>query len=61
MKGSELLAEVYRRWPWVGRVILTGFPGNTVIVRGLEARIDFLLYKPWNDDALRRRWGGWSA
>lgn len=54
MQGSELLEEVRRRWPWMGRVILTGYPGNGVIIRGLEARVDFLLYKPWNDEALRK-------
>jgi len=54
MSGSELLAEVRRRWPWMGLVILTGFPGRNVVIRGLEASVDFLLYKPWDDEALRR-------
>jgi DNA-binding response OmpR family regulator len=54
MNGSELLAEVRRRWPWMGLVILTGFPGRNVVIRGLEASVDFLLYKPWNDEALRK-------
>ena len=54
LAGSELLAEVRRRWPWMGLVILTGFPGKNVVIRGLEASVDFLLYKPWDDEALRR-------
>ena len=54
MNGSDLLEEVHRRWPWMGRVILTGYPGRTIMIRSLEARVDFLLYKPWDDEALRK-------
>jgi len=54
MTGSELLAEVHRRWPWIGLVILTGFPGRNVVIRGLEANVDFLLTKPWDDESLRK-------
>jgi response regulator RpfG family c-di-GMP phosphodiesterase len=57
MTGSDLLAEVHRRWPWMGRVILTGYPGPQIMIRGLESRVDFLLYKPWDDDALRKSIG----
>ena len=57
MNGSELLAEVHRRWPWMGRVILTGYPGQNIMIRSLESRVDFLLYKPWDDDALRKTIG----
>jgi len=57
MNGSELLAEVHRRWPWMGRIILTGYPGPEIMIRGLEARIDFLLYKPWDDQALKKAVG----
>lgn len=52
--GSELLAEVQRRWPWMGRVILTGYPGPSILLRSLESRVDFLLYKPWDDESLRK-------
>ena len=54
MSGSELLREIGRRWPLTGRVILTGYPGRDVMIRGLEAEIDFLIHKPWDDEALRR-------
>ena len=54
MNGSELLSEVHRRWPWMGRILLTGYPGQNVMVRGMEARADFLLYKPWDDQSLRK-------
>ena len=36
--GSEFLADVRGRWPWVGRVILTAYPGREMMIRGLEAR-----------------------
>ena len=51
--GSELLAEVRQRWPWIGRIILTGHPGHSVIVRGFQAGIDSLIHKPWDDEALK--------
>jgi response regulator RpfG family c-di-GMP phosphodiesterase len=41
----------------MGRVILTGYPGPQIMIRGLESRVDFLLYKPWDDDALRKSIG----
>lgn len=53
MSGSDLFREIGRRWPLIGRVILTGHPGRDVMIRGLEAEIDFLIYKPWDDEALR--------
>lgn len=54
MSGSELLSEIRRRWPLVGRIILTGYPGHAVMIRSLEAEVDFLLTKPWDDGKLRR-------
>ncbi|HVR87032.1 MAG TPA: response regulator [Planctomycetota bacterium] len=52
--GSEFLAEVRERWPWIGRVILTAYPGHEVMVRGLRAGIDFLLFKPWDGESFKR-------
>lgn len=52
--GCEFLAEVRRRWPWVRRVILTGSPGYSVMIRGLEAGVDFIFHKPWDDRALKK-------
>ena len=54
MSGTELLGEIRRRWPWMGLVVLTGYPGHSVMIRGLRAGIDFLLYKPWDDTALKQ-------
>ena len=53
MSGSELLTEIRRRWPMVGRIILTAHPGQEVMVRSLEAEVDFLMSKPWDDEKLR--------
>ncbi len=52
--GSELLAEVRERWPSIGRVILTGFPGHSVMIRGFRAGVDHLFHKPWDDASLKR-------
>jgi DNA-binding NtrC family response regulator len=52
--GTQLMAEIRKRWPWMGLVILTGYPGHPVMIRGLQAGVDFLLYKPWDDAALRQ-------
>jgi DNA-binding NtrC family response regulator len=54
MSGSDLLAQVAKRWPNVGRIILTAHPGQEVMKQGMEAGVDFLLYKPWDDEMLRR-------
>jgi DNA-binding NtrC family response regulator len=59
--GLALLGQVARRWPAVGRLLLTGWPGD--IPRGeLEAVGAALLEKPWDDAelkaALRRALGG---
>ena len=51
--GAELLAEVGQRWPRIGRVILTAYPGHSVMSEGIRAGVDFLFHKPWDDDALR--------
>jgi two-component system response regulator HupR/HoxA len=54
VNGSELLADVRGRWPWIGRVLLTGYPGADVTVRGLEVGVDFVLPKPWKPEILKR-------
>ena len=51
--GAELLAEVGQRWPRIGRVILTAYPGQTVMIEGIRAGVDYLFHKPWDDDALK--------
>ena len=51
--GTELLEEIRKRSPKTARAILTGYPGETVIRKGLEAGADTFLYKPWDDERLR--------
>ena len=53
MSGSELLAEVRAKWPLVGRIILTGYPGPTLMIRSLQAGGDILMSKPWNAERLK--------
>lgn len=53
MKGTELLQEARRRSPKTIRVILTGYPSEIVIQKGLEAGAGVFLYKPWDDKVLR--------
>jgi response regulator RpfG family c-di-GMP phosphodiesterase len=52
--GSELLAEVRERWPWIGRVLLTAYPGQEIVTRSFDAGADYLIYKPWDDGSLKR-------
>jgi len=53
MRGTDLLQEVRRRSPETIRVILTGYPSESLIQRGLAAGAGVLLYKPWDDELLR--------
>jgi len=53
MRGSDLLERVRDAWPQTIRVILTGYPGSATVAHGLERGVDWLISKPWNDDALR--------
>jgi PAS domain S-box-containing protein len=53
MRGSDLLQKVRDAWPQTIRVILTGYPGSSTVAQGLTHGIDWLISKPWNDDALR--------
>jgi response regulator RpfG family c-di-GMP phosphodiesterase len=36
------------------RIILTGYPGSTVRIQGLKQGIQLLVYKPWEDESLKR-------
>ena len=51
--GIELLAEIRRRSLKTARIILTGYPGDSVIRKGLEVGADTILYKPWDNETLR--------
>ncbi|HLF92939.1 MAG TPA: PAS domain S-box protein [Planctomycetota bacterium] len=53
MRGTDLLEEVQRRSPRTVRVILTAYPGSATVGYGLSKGVEWLISKPWNDDALR--------
>ncbi|HLY10171.1 MAG TPA: PAS domain S-box protein [Planctomycetota bacterium] len=53
MRGSDLLETIRGRSPSTIRVILTGYPGSATVGYGLSHGVDWLISKPWNDDALR--------
>lgn len=53
MCGTDLALRVRERSPGTIRVMLTAFPGNTIVQHGLAREIQWLISKPWNDDALR--------
>lgn len=51
--GTDLLREMRTRSPLTTRVLLTGFPSETLIRDGLEAGVEIFLSKPWDDRELR--------
>lgn len=53
MCGTDLAEEVRRLSPRTVRLMLTAFPGNALVQHGLAEEIQWLVSKPWNDDALR--------
>lgn len=54
MLGSELLAEVRRSSPSTTRMLLTGYPGDSLECRESDPGAYRLVQKPWDDDDLRR-------
>ena len=53
MCGTELAEQVRRISPHTVRVMLTAYPGNELVRHGLDHEVQWLISKPWNDDALR--------
>jgi DNA-binding NtrC family response regulator len=53
MCGTELAGCVARISPRTVRVMLTGYPGNALVQHGLDTEVQWLIGKPWNDQALR--------
>lgn len=50
LTGDQLLREVGRRWPHVGRVLITGFSDLTSLIRAVnEGGIRHVLAKPWDN------------
>jgi len=53
MLGTELLEAVRGSSPDTATVLLTGYPKPSVMFRGFQQRVDLMLAKPWEDQALR--------
>jgi DNA-binding NtrC family response regulator len=51
--GTELAEQVRRISPRTARILLTAYPGNALVRHGLASDVEWLISKPWNDDALR--------
>lgn len=51
--GMDLLDRVREACPEVSRVMLTAFPETSVIRYGLSHGVEWLIGKPWNDQALK--------
>ena len=51
--GTELLRDVRDRYPGTARALLTGYPSEILVQKGLEAGAEAFLYKPWVDSLLR--------
>ena len=53
MTGAELLANLEEGSPDTRKVLFTGHPGESVILRGREQGAFTLVEKPWNDEKLK--------
>lgn len=53
MRGTELLERASKLSPRTIRVVLTGYPGSYTLHYGLSHGVDWLISKPWNDEALK--------
>ena len=55
MLGSELLAQISKRFPQTMRVLLTGFMDKQAIIDSInEGDVYRFVNKPWNNDDVRR-------
>jgi DNA-binding NtrC family response regulator len=52
MLGTQLLEKVGLASPETARLLLTGYPDSTLLLRDVPSR-PLLMYKPWDDDELR--------
>jgi CheY-like chemotaxis protein len=53
MCGSDFAERVRQLSPATLRVMLTAYPGNVFVHHGLSDGVQWLMSKPWNDEALR--------
>ena len=55
MSGTTLLQLVKSSSPATARMLLTGYPGETIIIAAREAGLLHLVGKPWDDAALKSK------
>lgn len=53
MCGSDFAERVRQISPGTLRVMLTAYPGNVFVHHGLSDGVEWLMSKPWNDEALK--------
>jgi len=53
MLGTDLLEAVRVHSPATATILLTGYPKPSVAYRGFQQRMDLLMPKPWENEALR--------
>ena len=53
MTGADLLETVWTDSPRTRRILFTGYPGETMILRGLGKGVYSLVGKPWSDEKLK--------
>ena len=51
--GTDLLEAIRLHSPATATILLTGYPKPSVAYRGFQQRMDLLMPKPWEDQALR--------
>lgn len=65
MMGTELLDRVHQISPATARMLLSGYPGNSLKIKSSLLGIQAMFDKPWDDEALKRKIRGitreWSA
>lgn len=53
MTGPELLETVSRVSPETRRILFTGYPGETLVLRGLGRGLYTVVGKPWDDEKFK--------
>jgi signal transduction histidine kinase/FixJ family two-component response regulator len=53
MNGVEFLSEVYRSWPEISRIILSGYADTATVLEAInQGHVDKFIPKPWEDDVI---------
>ena len=55
MSGTTLLQLAKASSPRTARMMLTGYPGESLVLAAGEAGLMHLVGKPWNDEALKAK------